>query len=306
MFRSLMVPLDGSEFAEQALPLAVSIAKQAGATLHLARVVPLPAPIYVETWPAMENVYDPGEVEAARWYLENTAARIRNAADIPVDTKVLTGGVTELLQEQALAVNAGLVVLTTHGRGPLSRFWFGSVADELIRRVTVPLLVVRPSETAPSLTELPALRRFLIPLDGSSFAEKILEPAQALGRLWSADYTLFHAVHPVLVPALEPANYTIGAVDNAGIDEAKEKSRAYLEGLAVPARAGGSNVRVRVTVHEQTALAILEEAERQEADVIALETHGRHGLARLFLGSVADKVVRGAPIPVLIHRSPVT
>lgn len=304
MFRNLLVPLDGSEFAEQALPMALSIAKQAGATLHLTRVVPLPPTIYVETWPAMENVYDPGAVEAARWYLENTAARIRNVASVPVETTVLTGGVMEALEEHTAALKPDLAVLTTHGRGPLSRFWFGSVADELIRRLPMPLLLMRPQNVAPSLEELPTLRRILIPLDGSPHAEKILEPAQALGRLWKADYTLFRAVHPVTVPALEPANYSIGAVDEEGIEDAKAKALDYLETLAIPARAESFNVRTRVTMHEQPALAVLEEADRQEADAIAIETHGRRGLARLFLGSVADKVVRGSTVPVLIHRAP--
>jgi nucleotide-binding universal stress UspA family protein len=302
MFRNLLVPLDGSEFAEQALPLAVSIAKEAGATLHLMRVVPLPATVYVETWPAMENVYDPGAVEAAHCYLENTAARIRNVADVPVETTVLTGGVVEVLEERAAGMKADLVVLTTHGRGPLSRFWFGSVADELIRRLPMPLLVVRPQNTSPSLEELPSLKRILIPLDGSPLAERILEPAQTLGRLWKADYTLFRVVHPVTVAALEPVNYSIAAVDNEALDEAKRKALDYLEALAVPARAEAFGVRTRVGVREQPALAILEEAERQEVDAIAIETHGRRGLARLFLGSVADKVVRGATVPVLIHR----
>jgi nucleotide-binding universal stress UspA family protein len=98
MFRNLLVPLDGSEFAEQALPLAVSIARQSGATLHLMRVVPMPPPVYVETWPAMENVYDPGAAEAAHRYLESVAERVRGAANVAVETEVLSGGVTELLE----------------------------------------------------------------------------------------------------------------------------------------------------------------------------------------------------------------
>jgi nucleotide-binding universal stress UspA family protein len=199
-------------------------------------------------------------------------------------------------------VKTDLMVMTTHGRGPLSRFWFGSVADDLIRRVSVPLLVVRPQEVAPNLRELPALRRFLIPLDGSPFAETILEPAQGLGRLWNADYTLFQAFSPVVVPVYEAVYYDGGSEDL--IEQARTKARDYLDGLAVPARAGSLTVRTRVTAHPEPALAILGEAARQEADVIALATHGRHGLARLFLGSVADKVVRGSSVPVLIYRAP--
>ena len=82
-------------------------------------------------------------------------------------------------------------MMTTHGHGPLSRFWLGSVADEMVRRATTPILLVRPHEKAIDLAAEPVLRHILIPLDGSALAEQVLGPAAALGSLLQCDdYTL--------------------------------------------------------------------------------------------------------------------
>ena len=87
--------------------------------------------------------------------------------------------------------------MTTHGRGPLTRFWLGSVADELVRRASVPLLLVRPHEGVPDLAQEPILQHLLIPLDGSELAEQVLEPAVALGTLMAADYSLLRIYGPL-------------------------------------------------------------------------------------------------------------
>src|SRR5438067_676921 len=93
---------------------------------------------------------------------------------------------------------ADLVVMTTHGRGPLGRLWLGSVADALVRDLAMPLLLVRPQETAPDFKREPLLKHLLLPLDGSPLAEQMLEPAVALGTLMEADYTLLRVIKPVV------------------------------------------------------------------------------------------------------------
>jgi len=84
----------------------------------------------------------------------------------------------------------------------------------------------------------------------------------------------------------------------------RAEAQAYLDGVAAPLRGRGLRVETRVVAEEQPALGILREAEAVGADLIAMETHGRHGLSRLLRGSVADKVVRGGVVPVLLHRQP--
>jgi nucleotide-binding universal stress UspA family protein len=221
----------------------------------------------------------------------------------------MKGEVADCIREQAAESGADLVVMTTHGRGPLARFWLGSVADELVRRSPVPLLLVRPRETAPDPGQEPDLGRVLLPLDGSTLAEQIIEPAVALGGLAGAEYTLLRVVRPAVwvhavlesPDARREAQSLLDRVEDLRRQVLKE-AEDYLTGVAQRLRARGLRVQTRVAVDEHPAGAILHEAAAGGAGLIALATHGRRGLSRLLLGSVADKVVRGAPVPVLVHR----
>ena len=180
MYRSILVPLDGSTFGEQALPLALSIARRAGASLQVVHVhVPLMP--YDESLLTIDPRLNEQARESERAYLDAVVERLSRIAPVPVTSALLEGPVAEALYEHTVTAGTNLVVLTTHGRGPLARFWLGSVADELVRRLPMPILLVRPQETVPDLAGEPVLQRMLIPLDGSEFAEQILEPAMALG-----------------------------------------------------------------------------------------------------------------------------
>ncbi len=195
-----------------------------------------------------------------------------------------------------------LVVMTTHGYGPLARAWMGSVADKLVRRLPMPILLARPHEATLDLLETVHERVFehvLIPLDGSALAEEILDPALALGALMDAEYTLMEAIEvPVLgyAPAAQAA-----MLDERVLEQWRAEARAYLERVAARIRARVSVVRTNVTL-APPAMAIIDYAREHAADLIALSTHGRGGLARMLLGSVADKVIRGADVPVLLQR----
>jgi nucleotide-binding universal stress UspA family protein len=192
--------------------------------------------------------------------------------------------------------------MTTHGRGPLSRFWLGSVADEFIRKTSVPVLLVRPKEGTLDLSQEPVVRRVLIPLDGSGLAEQILGPAVALGSLMNADYTLLRVVCPPLFTVYDPAAVAVSPVDQTSLEEERTQAQAYLDQVAQRLRARSLPVCTQVLVGMQPHQAILEEVQAQGVDLIALATHGRKGLTRLLLGSIADKLVRGAGVPVLVHR----
>jgi nucleotide-binding universal stress UspA family protein len=180
----------------------------------------------------------------------------------------------------------------------------------MIRHTPVPVLLVRPGEQVVDLGHEPDLGKVVLPLDGSPLAEQILEPAVTLaGLMPGAHLTLVRAIHPILpVPAcLESGDWEREAQRLAEQVEAMQASlqaeaRRYLETIAQRIRGRGLSVAVEVVVEDPPALAILHEAEKVKAGLIALETHGRRGLARLILGSVADKVIRGAHVPVLVHR----
>ncbi|HWP48446.1 MAG TPA: universal stress protein [Candidatus Limnocylindrales bacterium] len=305
MYRSILVPLDGSTFAEHALPIARSIAHRAGATLHLVSVHMPVAIGYVDDLATLDDRLEAENKAHERAYLDEVIKRLAMDPKVPVTSTLVegwVGRVAEVLRDYVMAKNIDLVVMTTHGRGALSRFWLGSVADELVRQAPVPILLVRPreGEETPDISRDQIFQHILIPLDGSTLSEKILEPAITLGRLTQADYTLLRVIE-LMLPANFSPEYSVG-VDQQLLELLQVDARHYLEEVAERLRGRMLQVQTKIVFNYQPALAILEEAEKQGSDLIAMETHGHGGLTRLLVGSVADKVLRSAPVPVLLHR----
>jgi nucleotide-binding universal stress UspA family protein len=166
----------------------------------------------------------------------------------------------------------------------------------------VPILLARPHEEPLDLLEEvheQAFQHLLIPLDGSTLAEGVVEPAIALGKLMQAEYTLLQTIEvPILGYA--PAAQVAG-LDDQILEQWRVEAQTYLDQVAKDMRAQGLSVQVSVMVG-QAAVAILDYARNHAVDMIAMATHGRGGTARMLLGSVADKVVRGAEAPVLLYR----
>jgi nucleotide-binding universal stress UspA family protein len=303
MFRNILVPLDGSRFAEHALPLAAAIARRAGAGIQIVHKHIPPEPVHPDSVLAEDPRLAPKARDREWAYLDKIVHRLTAAGVGSVSAMLLEGPTVETLMKHVATAGFDFVVMTTHGRGPVSRFWLGSVADTLVRRLTVPVLLVRPSEEEPTGNAEPLPRHILIPLDGSPLAEKILEPAIALGTLGGAEYTLFHAVVPVPVITPDATVAAASVLDLELTQKLETDSRNYINGVAERLRARGLKARERVVVQSSVASAILAEAKQAGVEAIALETHGRGGFARLLLGSVADKVIRAAHIPVLVHRT---
>jgi nucleotide-binding universal stress UspA family protein len=202
-FRLICVPLDGSPFAEQALPAAAEIARQSGAMLQLALVHhPVPALATALEVPEIEAQLDQENRVREQTYLGSIVERVRMTANVPVTGALLDGAVADALQVHVEESQADLVVITTHGRGPMSRFWLGSVADHLMRRLHVPVLIIRPNGSTPTLE----LKTILVALDGSSFAERALEVAVALGKPFGAAFGLVMVIEPPL-PIADPAGH---------------------------------------------------------------------------------------------------
>jgi nucleotide-binding universal stress UspA family protein len=294
MFRTILVPLDGTPFAEQALPWALRLARLAGATLDLARGHVLYALTQsAAAWAPFDPVAEADCKQEERAYLDAVARRLIGAAPLSVRRTLVEGYEVEGIRDHALGGGADLVVMATHGRGPLVRFFLGSVADVLVRETSVPVLLVRPRGPAPELLPGPVAANVLVPLDGSQLAEQALGPAADLARLLLVPCTLLRVLGPFGVTAgpASPEVRTAAAL-------------AYLETVADRLCGQGLPVETRVAVAAQPARAILHEAQSQAGTVIALATHGRGGLTRVMLGSVADKVLRTAAGPVLVYRPP--
>jgi nucleotide-binding universal stress UspA family protein len=299
-FRSIVVPVDGSPLAEQAIPVALEIARRAESTVRLVLVhrelSPLlimePAEVYTRTVLAFYK-YESD-------YLRRLAEQVEEKLGRPVTTAALKGPVLSTLTDYLADIGPDLVIMTTHGRGGIRRAWLGSVTDHLIRTSKVPVLCVRAREGEVSLDQVRA-PEILVPLDGSPLAEAALEPVAALARLWDARVSLVRVVQPVLL-STDPALPLPTGYDEQLTAAERNAANDYLRDLAERLRGQGITATGVAVLGHGTAETILDLASSSRVGLVALATHGRGGMRRLALGSVADKLVRGAEVPVLVVR----
>ncbi|HET9949005.1 MAG TPA: universal stress protein [Longimicrobiales bacterium] len=300
MYDEIVVPLDGSTFAEAALPLAAALSKRTKAEVHLVTVMePIPPYAYSEWEPAVE--------EQLRSYLDDMAAKLAQRTGGEVSRGVHSGPVVETLLREVELRKADLVVMATHGRGALSRAWLGSVADRFLRQASTPVLLVRPEErdveegTEAQAEPRVAFETILVPLDGTDLSESVLDHAIAFGELFGS---AFHLTRVVTYPLDVASPYVPLTVPPARdlLAEAKADALGYLEDKAERMRRRGLRVTTSVAVDTQPGHGILAEAEAVGCDLVAMATHGRRGVGRLILGSAADKVLRGTRVPLLLYR----
>jgi len=300
MFRTLLVPLDRSPLAEHAVGPAAEIAKNANAVMDVV-LVHRPVP-----YDGLSDVpWYGGQWKDELTYLEAIVKKLKTESGIVATFAAPEGEIVEEICKRAVEVDADLIVMTSHGRTGLSRAWLGSIADGVIRHAHIPVLMLRPAATkAGENVTHETFRHLLITLDGSTLSEEILSPALALARCEGSSITLLRVVHPV--PMVLPdagliASYSAAVPDAAAtqtlVDEAKQQMSEASHQLS----AQGFKVDAHVLVSSQVATAILEFAGKHGVDLVALSTHGR-GASRLVMGSVADKVVRGSGLPVLVQR----
>ena len=295
MYQRIMVPLDGSRFAESALPQALSLSRRTGASLHLVTVQePLPTFAYAESEDATH--------EWSGQYLESVKARSASLTEASVTSGLRTGRVAEELEIEAGERDVDLVVMASHGRGLLSRAWLGSVADAFVRLADRPILLVRPHDgDPPDLDADWETSRILVPLDGTDLSEAVLDLAVELGAHFGARFNLLRIV-PYPVDVATPYLPHTVQMNQSLVDEARTAALEYLDGHAERLGLRDLEVDIGVEVDAQPGHGILKHCESRGCDLIAMSTHGRTGLSRAVLGSAADKVLRGTHVPLLIYR----
>jgi nucleotide-binding universal stress UspA family protein len=303
--KHIMVPLDGSEFAERALEPALNLATRTGAQLHLATVVSdlPPVPLAAGDGELISQWFEEEE-ERARTYLSEVKGKVSaKAPGVEVNDHVQLGPVGRTLQALADEAEAELIVLTTHGRGAWQRAWLGSVADQLLRNARRPLLLIRDGDEARGLfggDDSP--RHVLVPLDGSRASETALE---ALPGLLGGEGSRVTLVSVLQRPFPLATTYLPHAVtDERLLEERKKRMEAYMSEVRARLAKDGLALDTRVLTADDAARALLDFTKSEKVDLIALSTRGRGGVSRFFLGSVADKLVRGAAVPVLAVRRP--
>lgn len=300
--RNVLVSLDGSRFAETALPVAARLARAAGARLRVA-MVHEPAMALV---PAADIPVTVGPDEVAmkaeeKSYLAGVTLDLGQVGGGPVEFTLLEGLAGPTLVAELERSAPDLFVMATHGRGPLSRFWLGSVADHVIRHTAVPVLLLHPKDGDPVPAAETRLERGLVSLDRSEEAEAVVAPLVALARVTQAHLTLINVVEPVLGISGAVPPYPV-ALPQETLETLRAEGQKYLDEVADRLRREGIGVATKVVVGLGIAGTILNELDQGKHDFVAMTTHGATGFKRLLLGSVADKVIRGSNRPTLVVR----
>lgn len=299
MYADVLLPVDGSSFSEQAVPYASAIARRAGARLHVVLVhTPLARHAAdIPATPLFERWEDRFREREAR-YLEDLVGRLGDEGVDAVAVKS-EGEVAQRLIERAKS-EADLLVMATHGRGGLERAWLGSVADEVVHHVCLPVLLV-PPQADEERRDDPSFEHILVATDGSQAAAAATREAAQLARLFGGRLTLLRVVS---VPAGLSSPYIPHAaqLDREITERREEEAKRFLDGAARQL-ADGVSVRTRTSLGYHPARAILDTISELGCDLAALGTHRRTRLARIVLGSVADKVVRASPVPVLVGHA---
>jgi nucleotide-binding universal stress UspA family protein len=289
--KSILVPLDGSPAAEAILPYVERIATATSARIQLLAAVDKP-----RDWGADTDGDLKGEQDEAESYLQRLQAQLSSATGSDVVIEVAASSPAGAILAACEAKHPDLVAMTTHGRSGVARWVLGSVASKVLHATTTPLLVARPPAEDGTSTGVD-LNRILVPLDGSDLASSVLPFVADLAKPLEASVLLFQAINE---PAITyPGS---GAVfDDTTLKEMEAAAREYLKTAAEGLISQGVKTDIAAALGNTTD-AIAWAAERERADIIAMSTHGRSGVGRLVLGSVADSVVRRTTLPVIVVR----
>ncbi len=297
-FRTFLVPLDGSQLAEAVLPAVERMAGrfQAAVTLlHVLEQQP-PATIHGE-----RHLTDSAEAEI---YLGVVAERLR-AAGIAVTTHVhdaREGDVARSIVDHAEELNADLVILCTHGGSGLRGVLFGSIAQQVLRQGTRPILLVPPG--AAERTSVFDLNRILVPLDGTPAHEPALAIAGAMARAFAAELHLVLVI-PTLATLSDEraaAGLLLPATMRAILDLAEQGAVDYLEPIVAQWHAAGVAVTAEVARGEPVP-TVLDIAAHRDADLLVMASHGRVGLDAILAGSVAPRIAGRVGRPLLLVRA---
>jgi nucleotide-binding universal stress UspA family protein len=278
MFERIVVPLDGSELAEAVLGQVRRILLHKDAEVLLVRAVSMPPSVEADAveLPSILMAHASKYLEGMAGLLSSQGARVR--------TVTRQGKAADVILDAAAEENASLIAMSTHGRTGLARWTFGSVAEKILRASRIPVLAVRSftgtgnGAARTGAFEL-SLRRMLVPIDATDLSLEVVPPALELAKLFGS--------HVVLLNVCDGFECTIPVC---------EMTKAYEEFHA-------AGVSVEPLMKQGDAAAqILDTATGQKADLIAMTTHGRSGVSRMMLGSVTEKVLRGAAVPLLVVR----
>ena len=287
----ILVPLDGSETAEGALPYAAALARRLNAALVLVTAWEGTESELGAEFPAMALEIEQNARTHFTEYLDGIESRIK---DVNVETMTRAGRADEQILAAVTESRARTLVIATHGRSGVGRWMYGSIAGRLLHDSPVPVVAIGPRVLEKAATDV-GISHLMVPLDGSDLAEAALPVARTLASKLGARVSLVR----VMRWAAEAYPYALPSAYIPQVDEELETgAKAYLkrqqEAITdVPADA--------FVVRGAVADGLIEFVDKQNVDMIVMTTHARGGIMRAALGSVADRMLH-APVPVLMVR----
>jgi nucleotide-binding universal stress UspA family protein len=301
MYRSLIVPVDGSNRSHAALPVAATLAKASGATLDLVRVHLHERPD-LDHDPSWDEMFREGE----RGYLDALARAYESVAGAQIGTELLDMPVVESIATFATTRVSPLIVMAARGRTGLRRALLGSTSDGLVRAAEAPVLILRVTdEDQPSLSRLMRpFKRLVVPLDGTAHAEAGVAHAVAIARATGAQLRLVRVIGPVMTSAVVGsfAFHPVPPFEHASA-ERHALAREYLQHIVDRIRVSDARLDIAtdVSLSPDPATAIVDSCRQSGADLVVMATHGR-GISRMLVAAVGDRVLRDGPDAVLFVR----
>jgi len=285
--QKILVPLDGSGEAESVLPYLRDLAPKFDSHVHI-----LGIGIGRKTRRVNRLLED---------YVNRVASGLQSD-NIKAKPVIRYGIAADKILDFTVEKEADLIIMATHGLSGITRWWMGSVAEKVISEATAPVLLVRskrPTKTG-TADKLNPLRKILAPLDGSDVGESALAYAEILATKSQASVDLLQVISP---PGTVEASLLGGPDWRKFVKAMRDAGEDYLKNIAERLNGKGIKSTYEVVTGDP-ADKIVEYADDKKVSLIAMSTHGRTGLARWVLGSIADKVLHGARIPILLVRSP--
>ncbi len=295
----IVVPLDGSEQAEQVIPYAEALRGRGGTLLFFQVVNPTGAArgLFGDIEIAVEDVIEQ-ERAASRERLTEVAEQWSDVLSKKPEVEAFAGDTVDAIKEIVVERHASMLAIASSGRGALSRWAFGSVADTLMRDSPAPLLIIHPAHDAPDQGRV-QFTRILVPLDGSDIAEQALPEAARLARAAGLPVTLLQVINPSLeyslvgqgMAPITPDLYNEVEADftaqaNEALDRGAEKLGEIEAGVTKTVLQGGT---VEAMKHYT-----------EPGDLIVMTSHGRSGFRRFLLGSVAQSIINERVAPVVL------
>ncbi len=292
-FKKILVPIDGSENSEHALESVTGLAEKLSAEIVLLAVTGSHADFDIGDGSAPRD-----DAGSANRYLDHKAEPLR-ARGLSVSTEVEAGIPADVIMSAARRSGADLIAMSTHRESVIARGILGSVTDSVLRASPVPVLAINPESTAAHVSEGWVPSTVIIPLDGSKLAEECVPTALDIAEACGAEAVFIRAVHLPSYAISGPGAEYYGV--DYGVSAKRDGAQKYLEQFVEMAKSKGLSASSHAALGNAAA-RIIEETTNVPDAMIVISSHGRSGVRRMILGSVADKIVRSSHHPVLVLK----